>query len=117
MARQANGEAWEEECIVPGAPEEGARQGFFPDGSRSFEEIDRLSIGDDGRASMISSVATVDFYRGVPPGGFKKGLAAHLRNDVGEGDIPPETRGRDFYPYKPYHLTSAPPRPMLPERG
>ena len=113
MAVQATGEAWEEECVTPGAPEEGARQGFFPDGSRSFEEIDRLSIGDDGRASMISSIATVDFYRGVPPGGFKKGLAAHLRADVGDGDIPPEERGRDFYPYKPYHLTSAPSRPML----
>ena len=113
MAVQATGDAWEEECVTPGAPEEGARQGFFPDGSRSFEEIDRLSIGDDGRASMISSIATVDFYRGVPPGGFKKGLAAHLRADVGDGDIPPEERGRDFYPYKPYHLTSAPSRPML----
>ena len=113
MAVQATGEAWDEECVAPGAPEEGARQGFFPDGSRSFEEIDRLSIGDDGRASMISSVATVDFYRGIPPGGFKKGLANHLRGDVGAGDIPPEVRGRDFYPYKPYHLTSAPSRPML----
>jgi len=113
MAVQATGDAWEEECVTPGAPEAGARQGFFPDGSRSFEEIDRLSIGDDGRASMISSIATVDFYRGVPPGGFKKGLASHLRADVGEGDIPPEERGRDFYPYKPYHLTSAPARPML----
>ncbi len=113
MAIQATGEAWEEECVTPGAPEEGARQGFFPDGSRSFEEIDRLSIGDDGRASMISSMATVDFYRGVPPGGYKKGLAAELRPDVGEDDIPPEIRGRDFYPYKPYHLTSEPSRPML----
>ena len=113
MAVQADGAAWEEECVSPGAPEEGARQGFFPDGSRSFEEIDRLSIGDDGHASLISSVATVDFYRGVPPGGYKKGLAADLRPDVGEGDIPPEVRGRDFYPYKPYHLTSAPSRPML----
>jgi hypothetical protein len=113
MAVQASGAPWEEECVSPGAPEEGARQGFFPDGSRSFEEIDRLSIGDDGRASLISSLATVDFYRGVPPGGFKKGLAAHLRKDIGEGDIPPERRGHDFYPYKPYHLTSAPSRPML----
>jgi len=113
MARQVNGEPWDEECTFPGAPEEGARQGFFPDGSRSFEEIDRLSVNDAGLASMISSMADVDFYRGVPPSGFKKGLAAHLRQDVGEGDIPPEHRGEDFYPYKPYHLTSAPTRPML----
>ena len=113
MAVQADGRAWEEECTHPGAADEGARQGFFPDGSRSFEEIDRLSIDFYGRASMISSVATVDFYRGLPPGGFKKGLAAHLRKDVGEGDIPPEIRGQDFYPYKPAHLLSAPQRPAL----
>ena len=113
MARQANGEAWEEECTYPGAPEEGARQGFYPDGSRSFEEIDRLSVDDAGHASMISSRANVDFYRGIPPGGFKKGLASHLRSDVGDGDIPPERRGEHFYPYKPFHLTSGATRPML----
>src|ERR1700738_3900957 len=45
MARQANGQAWEEECTTPGAPAEQTRQGFYPDGSRSFEEIDRLSAG------------------------------------------------------------------------
>lgn len=113
MALQADGRPWEEECADPGAPAAKARQGFFPDGSRSFEEIDRLSIGVDGVSSLISSVATVDFYRGAPPSGFTKGLPAHLRKDVGKGDIPPETRGKDFYPYKPYHLASAPPRPML----
>ena len=37
MGRRANGTAWEEECAFPGAPEEKARQGFFPDGSRPFE--------------------------------------------------------------------------------
>jgi L-asparaginase len=42
MATQADGRAWEEECAFPRAPEAKARQGFFPDGSRSFEEIDRL---------------------------------------------------------------------------
>lgn len=113
MAVQVNGAAWEEECAEPGAEGERARQGFFPDGSRSFEEIDRMSIGVDGRASMISSIATVDFYRGIPPGGYTKGKPAALRTDKGEGDIPPEARGREFYYYKPYHLASAPPRPML----
>ncbi len=113
MAVQADGRPWEEECANPGAPEEQARQGFFPDGSRSFEEIDRLSIGEDGRASLISQVADVDFHRGLPPAGFKKGLAHELRGDVGEGDIPPETRGEDFYAYKPYHLATVPTRPML----
>lgn len=113
MAVQADGRPWDEECAEPGAPEKKARQGFFPDGSRSFEEIDRLSIGTDGVASQISSVATVDFYRGAPPSGFTKGLPAQLRKDKGKGDIPPERRGYDFFPYKPYHLASSPPRPLL----
>jgi L-asparaginase/Glu-tRNA(Gln) amidotransferase subunit D len=113
MALQKDGTPWEEECATPGAPDAGARQGFYPDGSRSFEEIDRLAVGDDGRASLISSVADVDFYRGLPPGGYRKGLAENLRTDKGEGDIAPEVRGRDFFPYKPYHLASAPPRPTL----
>jgi L-asparaginase len=111
MARQVDGSAWEEECAQPGSSK--ARQGFFPDGSRSFEEIDRFAIGVDGVANQISSLATVDFYRGAPPGGFTKGLAAKLRKDKGEGDIPPETRGHNFFGYKPYHLATAPPRPML----
>jgi hypothetical protein len=113
MALQADGGAWEEECAVPNAPAEKARQGFFPDGSRSFAEIDRLSIGVDGRASLISSLAEVDFYRLLPPSGYKKGLAAALRTDIGEGDIAPEQLGKDFFPYKPRHLATAPPRPAL----
>src|SRR5882762_7186099 len=57
MATQADGKAWEEECTEALAPPEKARQGFFPDGSRSFEEIDRLSVGGDGTASALSSFA------------------------------------------------------------
>ncbi|HVA15866.1 MAG TPA: asparaginase domain-containing protein [Stellaceae bacterium] len=113
VALQANGKPWEEECAEPLAPAARARQGFFPDGSRSFEDIDRMSIGADGKASTISSLATVDFYRLLPPGGYTKGLAAALRTDVGEGDIPPETRGKEFFPYKPRHLGASPPRPAL----
>ncbi|HEV8016832.1 MAG TPA: asparaginase domain-containing protein [Stellaceae bacterium] len=113
VAVQADGKPWEEECAVAFAPDELARQGFFPDGSRSFEDIDRMAIGADGKASMISAQATVDFYRLLPPGGYRKGLAAALRTDVGEGDIPPETRGKDFFPYKPRHLGASPPRPAL----
>src|SRR5262249_58326474 len=105
------GSAWEEECTTPGGTV--YRQGFFPDGSRSFEEIDRMSIGAEGCASLLSSIATVDFYRGVPPGGFTKGLPARLRKDKGEGDIPPEVRGKDFFAYKPYHMVTLPPRPAL----
>ena len=116
MATQADGTAWEEECTSPGAPN--GRQGFFPDGSRSFEEIDRLSIGVEGTASLLSSIATIDFYRGVPPAGFTKGLPAAQRKDkdlTGKGlnDIPPEVRATHFFGYKPYHLAVAPPRPAL----
>src|SRR5208282_4614204 len=32
MATQVDGKAWEEECAVPFAPADQARQGFFPDG-------------------------------------------------------------------------------------
>ena len=113
MARQANGAAWEEECATPGAPDGEARQGFYPDGSRSFEEIDRLMVDDAGIASSISALADVDFYRGVPPGGYRSGLAEAERPDIGDGAIPPERRGEDFFPYKPYHLTAPPPRPTL----
>lgn len=113
MARQADGASWEEECAFPGAPAAKARQGFFPDGSRSFEEIDRFGIGVDGAASVLSSLADIDFYRVLPPGGFKNGLPQKSRGDRGDGDIARESMGRDFFPYKPYHLGSAPPRPAL----
>ena len=113
MARQVDGKPWEEECAFLNAPPAQARQGFFPDGSRSFEEIDRLQIAPEGVANSISSLAEVDFYRLLPPSGYTKGLPAALRTDVGEGDIPPETRGKDFFPYKPRHLAVAPPRPAL----
>ena len=55
MALQVDGQPWEEECAVAGAPAKQARQGFFPDGSRSFEEIDRLSILENGIAYGISA--------------------------------------------------------------
>jgi hypothetical protein len=113
MARQADGAAWEGECTEPGAPASQARQSFYPDGSRSFEEIDRLSVGAAGVANLISSFADVDFYRVLPPAGYTKGLPASLRTDVGEGDIAPEIRSQDFFAYRPYHLGEAPPRPAL----
>ena len=111
MALQADGAAWEEECAFPSAPEAKARQGFFPDGSRSFEEIDRLQIGEHGTGNLISSKAEIDFYRILPPSGYTKGLPADRRADTGSGDIPPERRGVDFFPYKP--LTLPPRRRVL----
>ncbi len=113
MARQADGAAWEEECTTAGATPDQARQGFYPDGSRSFEEIDRLSINAAGLGNAISAIADVDFYRVLPTGGYTRGLAHAQRTDVGEGDIPPEIRGKDFYAYKPFHLGESPPRPSL----
>lgn len=111
MAVQADGSPWEEECVALGSKT--TRQGFFPDGSRSFEEIDRLQVGVDGLANSISAMADVDFYRGLPPGGYTKGLPASERTDKGEGDIAPERMGRDFFAYKPFHLAQSPPRPAL----
>jgi len=113
MAVQADGGAWEEECAFPSAPEEKARQGFFPDGSRSFEEIDRLQIGEKGTGNLISATAEIDFYRILPPSGYTKGVPADRRTDTGAGDIPPERRGVDFFPYKPAHLSASAPRSAL----
>ena len=46
----------------------------WSDSNSRQKKIDRLSIGVEGTASLLSSIATVDFYRGVPPGGYTKGL-------------------------------------------
>jgi L-asparaginase len=113
MARQVDGRPWEDDTMEPLAPPERARQPFFPDGSRSFEEIDRLGIGEHGEGNLISSRAEIDFYRVLPPSGYKKGLAAARRTDVGTGDIPPEVRGKDYFYYRPYHTSVSPPRPTL----
>jgi hypothetical protein len=113
MATQADGAAWEEECAFSDAPETKARQGFFPDGSRSFEEIDRLQIGENGTGNLISAKAEVDFYRVLPPSGYTKGLPEERRSDAGTGDILPERRGADFFPYKPPHLAASAPRNAL----
>jgi L-asparaginase len=113
MARKVDGGAWDGECTEPGAPASQARQSFYPDGSRSFEEIDRLGIGSAGVANLISSFADVDFFRVLPPAGYTKGLPASQRTDIGEGDIPLEMRSKDFFAYRPYHLGEAPPRPAL----
>jgi hypothetical protein len=113
MARQASGQAWEDDGSTPTAPAAQCRQPFYPDASRLFEEIDRLGIDDDGLASLLSARATYDFYRAVPSGGYTRGLPACARPDVGEGDIPPETLGQDFFPYRPAHLRREPPMASL----
>jgi len=108
MARQANGEPWEGDTAAPFAPAERSRQPFFPDASRIVEEIDRFGIADDGLNSLLDGKAEFDFIRAAPSGGYTRGLPAGLRSDAGEGDIPPEKLGEDFFPYRPTHLNRNP---------
>ena len=117
IIQRADGSAWEDDCAADFAPESRARQPFLPDGSRSFEEIDRLGVGEHGVGNLIAARAEVDFYRLLPPSGYTKGLPADQRTDTPfpgeEGDIPPERRGRNFFPYKPVHLGASPARSTL----
>lgn len=113
MARQANGQPWEGDGTEIGAPDEECRQPFFPDGSRLFEEIDRLGIGDEGVGNLLSGRADFHFFRVAPPGGYKKGLPAALRTDQGSGDIPAERRHADFWAYRPGWLAGSPPPEQL----
>ena len=113
MGRQADGSAWEDDCAFPMAPAKKSRQAYYPDGSRIFEEIDRFGIDEDGTGNLISRQAEVDFFRVMPSGGYTKGLPADQRTDSGEGDIPSELMGRDFFAYRPVHLATSPPRGWL----
>jgi L-asparaginase len=113
MARQADGRAWDLDESYAGAPASHSRQPFYPDGSRPVEEIDRLGIGEHGTGNLISSRAEIDFFRVLPAAGYSKGLAADRRTDIGTGDIPPEVHGRDYFPYRPRHLGTHPPRSSL----
>jgi L-asparaginase len=113
MARQANGQAWEMDGTEKNAPAGLCRVPFFPDGSRLFEEIDRLGISDDGTGCLLSAKADFDFYRALPSGGYVRGRSAGERTDVGAGDIAPEIRGTDFFPYRPGYLRNEPPMAAL----
>jgi L-asparaginase len=113
MARQANGQPWEMDGTEKNAPAELCRVPFFPDGSRLFEEIDRLGISDEGVGCLLSAKAEFDFYRALPSGGYAKGRSAGERTDLGEGDIAPEVRGVDFFPYRPGYLRQEPPMGAL----
>ena len=113
MARQANGQAWELDGTEKSVPAELCRVPFFPDGSRLFEEIDRLGISDEGVGCLLSAKADFDFYRALPSGGYAKGRRAEERTDIGDGDIQPEIRGTDFFPYRPGYLRKEPPMAAL----
>ena len=86
---------------------------FFPDGSRLFEEIDRLGISDEGVGCLLTAKAEFDFYRALPSGGYATGRRESERTDIGTGDIPPEIRGSDFFPYRPGYLRKEPPMAAL----
>ena len=107
-ARQANGQAWDDDGTYPGAPPELCRVPFYPDASRVFEEIDRFGVGDAGVGNLLATHADFHFYRAAPSGGYRKGLTATQRTDEGEGDIPPETWGADFFTYRPRNIPSTP---------
>src|SRR5262245_57808979 len=113
MACQANGQAWEMDGTEKNAPAELVRVPFFPDGSRLFEEIDRLGISDQGVGCLLTGKADFDFIRALPSGGYVTGRRAGERTDIGEGDIPPEKRGLDFFPYRPGYLRQEPPMAAL----
>ncbi len=114
MARQANGQPWDDDTAHPGAPEHLARQPFYADASRLFEEIDRFGLGEaSGHNNLLAARADYEFVRVVPSGGYRKGLPAAQRTDLGDGDIALERMGHDFYNYRPFHLYRDPPRAMM----
>jgi L-asparaginase len=113
MAVKSDGSAWETDGVAPRVSRALSRQPFLPDGSRTFEEVDRLGVDALGRGNAIGNIADVDFYRIAPSAGYTKGLAGNERTDIGEGDIAPETGGKDFFAYRPPHLNASPPRMSL----
>jgi hypothetical protein len=113
MARQANGQAWEMDGTEKNVSGELCRVPFFPDGSRLFEEIDRLGVSGEGVGCLLTAKAEFDFYRALPSGGYVKGRSAGERSDIGAGDTAPETRGVDFFPYRPAYLRKEPPMSAL----
>jgi hypothetical protein len=70
-------------------------------------------VEEDGHANALGARADFDFIRVLPPSGYTRGLKAAERTDVGDGDIPPERIGEDFFPYRPPNLRREPPRALL----
>ncbi|MGH9890636.1 MAG: asparaginase domain-containing protein [bacterium] len=101
MARRSDGSGegvpFEDEDLLDPSIEYGQRQFFYPDASRVFDEINRTIGGRDenGRGNLLDGKADFDFLRILPSGGFSQ-----------DGEI----RGSDYFPYKPFPLTSRRPR-------
>lgn len=113
MAMQANGSPWELEGSAAAATPECTRQVFFPDGSRLLEEIERFCIGPEGWGGLVPTDIAIDHFRVAPSGGYTKGLPENERTDIGEGDIPAEKPGTDYFPYRPQQVASHPTRQSL----
>ncbi len=113
LARTREGTAWEQEGLKRFGGGAETRQTFYPDASRVFEEIDRFGLDASGLNNILSARGEYDFYRAAPSGGYLSGLSEGRRTDVGEGEIPAEVRGEDFYSYGPPHLAHGPAMPTL----
>lgn len=98
LARQADGSAWDATTAHAFAPAGRARQTFYPDASRLYEEIDRFGLDDFGLRVELFGVADFEFFRAAPPGGYLAGI------DGG----PAEQSGVDFFGYYPSHLAREP---------
>ncbi len=61
---------------------------FYPDGSRIFEEIDRLGIGENGLGNLIAARADGRFLPRASAGRLYQGPAAGERTDIGDGRHP-----------------------------
>lgn len=95
MGRRADGSPWEDWQPAAGADGQ-IRQPFYPDASRLFEEIERMGAETTGN---ILGRAHFDFFRPAPPAGYVHGQPEAARTDKGKGDIAPEKRGIDYFPY------------------
>jgi hypothetical protein len=95
MGRQADGSPWTEPGVDRISDHDQTRQTFYPDSSRLYEEIDRLGIGVDGRANLLSSRARFDHFRAAPSGGYRRAPQ-------------PEVPGEDYFGYSPFHLRTEP---------
>jgi L-asparaginase len=113
VARQQDGSPWDGDCATPGGSPAQCRQPFYPDASRVFEEIDRLGVDEEGVGNLLASMASYDFIRVLPPGGYTTGRSEEERTDLGSGAIRPEALGDDYFPYRPPHLRREPPRRLL----
>lgn len=113
MARQQDGSAWEDDAAHPNATDESARQPFFPDAARLFEEVDRLGLGNRGVGGVLGQLATFDFFRVLPSAGYRRGGGPDAPPIDGDEPAAGEVRGVDFFPYRPFHLSVKPSRPGL----